>query len=514
MPPSAPPEKKYKCQYCSRAFSRSEHRSRHERSHTKERPFKCMKCRSTFVRRDLLLRHDRTVHAKDGGVPLATQGRRRGKRSQDQKKDDDAADAAATGNERVPSHSQRQIEGQPEGLSHQQSSPASPPPITRRRAARRTTSQDHQQTRQSVVATPPLSHHQLHPPPPAGSRTIDPAALTATTSTSTATASASILVGSAATPSYNHVLDSDSQLDVDIEAAAMLMTDFRTKAAATTASLRSRTNSPAAGDYTPRHHYSHHPHQQQNPYRPATTSNASVASYISGPTSVPPQATAHLQHAHSGPRSTPDRTVLLEPAVGVGVGYQLRNEGRGIIDGRTKNTAPTSTTPIPQAASIAESSIPPTSAGDAVLPHIHLPGQDGANRSQYYDPFIQHQHHLHPSIRKHARDEGGTARLTTPTILDASDGADQYIPRNDPNSRSGNTPSLFPPSNSGPALSTGRTPPPSSRQSTPLPLSPYNFPYPYPSSLTPGMGLLNPPGPGSTSSANMAPSSSGNINMQ
>ncbi|RMZ85679.1 hypothetical protein DV737_g675, partial [Chaetothyriales sp. CBS 132003] len=63
---STPAEKKYKCQYCNRAFSRSEHRSRHERSHTKERPFKCAKCKSTFVRRDLLLRHDRTVHAKDG----------------------------------------------------------------------------------------------------------------------------------------------------------------------------------------------------------------------------------------------------------------------------------------------------------------------------------------------------------------------------------------------------------------------------------------------------------------
>ncbi|MCJ1281544.1 hypothetical protein MMC26_000864 [Xylographa opegraphella] len=73
----AAPEKKYKCQFCSRAFSRSEHRSRHERSHTKERPFKCMKCRSTFVRRDLLLRHDRTVHAKDGGVPLVSEVKRR-----------------------------------------------------------------------------------------------------------------------------------------------------------------------------------------------------------------------------------------------------------------------------------------------------------------------------------------------------------------------------------------------------------------------------------------------------
>ncbi|KAH8783016.1 fungal-specific transcription factor domain-containing protein [Diaporthe sp. PMI_573] len=75
---SLAPEKKYKCQFCNRAFSRSEHRSRHERSHTKERPFKCMKCRSTFVRRDLLLRHDRTVHAKDGGVPLHSDGKRRG----------------------------------------------------------------------------------------------------------------------------------------------------------------------------------------------------------------------------------------------------------------------------------------------------------------------------------------------------------------------------------------------------------------------------------------------------
>ncbi|EPE06071.1 c2h2 finger domain protein [Ophiostoma piceae UAMH 11346] len=76
--PANPPERKYKCQFCNRAFSRSEHRSRHERSHTKERPFKCMKCRSTFVRRDLLLRHDRTVHAKDGGVPLHSDGKRRG----------------------------------------------------------------------------------------------------------------------------------------------------------------------------------------------------------------------------------------------------------------------------------------------------------------------------------------------------------------------------------------------------------------------------------------------------
>jgi transposase-like protein len=29
---SLAPERKYKCQFCNRAFSRSEHRSRHERS--------------------------------------------------------------------------------------------------------------------------------------------------------------------------------------------------------------------------------------------------------------------------------------------------------------------------------------------------------------------------------------------------------------------------------------------------------------------------------------------------
>lgn len=57
-------QKRYICQYCDRAFSRSEHRSRHERSHTKERPYHCGQCSSTFVRRDLLLRHNRTVHAE------------------------------------------------------------------------------------------------------------------------------------------------------------------------------------------------------------------------------------------------------------------------------------------------------------------------------------------------------------------------------------------------------------------------------------------------------------------
>lgn len=37
------------------------------------------------MRRDLLLRHDRTVHAKDGGIPLVSEGRRRGGNANAQK---------------------------------------------------------------------------------------------------------------------------------------------------------------------------------------------------------------------------------------------------------------------------------------------------------------------------------------------------------------------------------------------------------------------------------------------
>lgn len=58
----APPQKKYICGYCARAFTRSEHKQRHERSHTNEKPFHCLYCPSAFVRRDLLQRHCRTVH--------------------------------------------------------------------------------------------------------------------------------------------------------------------------------------------------------------------------------------------------------------------------------------------------------------------------------------------------------------------------------------------------------------------------------------------------------------------
>lgn len=54
--------KRHFCSFCNKAFSRSEHKTRHERSHAGVKPFECQVCSHSFVRRDLLQRHIRTVH--------------------------------------------------------------------------------------------------------------------------------------------------------------------------------------------------------------------------------------------------------------------------------------------------------------------------------------------------------------------------------------------------------------------------------------------------------------------
>ncbi|CCD24738.1 uncharacterized protein NDAI_0D04240 [Naumovozyma dairenensis CBS 421] len=54
--------KRFICSFCAKAFSRSEHKIRHERSHTGFKPYKCLLCDHSFVRSDLTIRHLKTVH--------------------------------------------------------------------------------------------------------------------------------------------------------------------------------------------------------------------------------------------------------------------------------------------------------------------------------------------------------------------------------------------------------------------------------------------------------------------
>lgn len=75
------------CKVCTRAFARQEHLTRHERSHTKEKPYVCGICERRFTRRDLLIRHCQKLHGGNCGDYIRRTSR---KVRRDSKKDNGA----------------------------------------------------------------------------------------------------------------------------------------------------------------------------------------------------------------------------------------------------------------------------------------------------------------------------------------------------------------------------------------------------------------------------------------
>ena len=57
-------EEPYKCEHCSKRFSRSDTKIVHERMHTKEKPYQCRYCTKTFSDISSKTRHERT-HTKE-----------------------------------------------------------------------------------------------------------------------------------------------------------------------------------------------------------------------------------------------------------------------------------------------------------------------------------------------------------------------------------------------------------------------------------------------------------------
>ncbi|CVL13523.1 uncharacterized protein FPRN_12084 [Fusarium proliferatum] len=63
---------KRSCSICGQVFTRTEHLTRHERSHRGEKPFQCSLCGFASCRKDLLKRHIRRQHSSVEGTTVAT----------------------------------------------------------------------------------------------------------------------------------------------------------------------------------------------------------------------------------------------------------------------------------------------------------------------------------------------------------------------------------------------------------------------------------------------------------
>ncbi|KFQ20155.1 Zinc finger protein 502, partial [Mesitornis unicolor] len=50
----------YKCEECGEAFKHSTDLTKHQRTHTDERPYKCAQCGKGFVQSSNLIRHQLT----------------------------------------------------------------------------------------------------------------------------------------------------------------------------------------------------------------------------------------------------------------------------------------------------------------------------------------------------------------------------------------------------------------------------------------------------------------------
>ncbi|PYI26239.1 hypothetical protein BP00DRAFT_407708 [Aspergillus indologenus CBS 114.80] len=69
-------DKRFRCRQCNRAYTKLEHLTRHERTHSNARPFRCEECGRSFGRGDVLGRHKR-LHARSrdkASQPIVNQG--------------------------------------------------------------------------------------------------------------------------------------------------------------------------------------------------------------------------------------------------------------------------------------------------------------------------------------------------------------------------------------------------------------------------------------------------------